>query len=61
MTHVSMKHVSMKHVSMLLLTGLAAVLWAAPPAGAQDYPTRQITLIAPWPAGGAVVVTSRRI
>jgi tripartite-type tricarboxylate transporter receptor subunit TctC len=23
-------------------------------AWSQDYPTRQVTLIAPWPAGGAV-------
>jgi tripartite-type tricarboxylate transporter receptor subunit TctC len=61
MTHVSMKHVAMKRVSMLLLTGLAAVLWAAPPARAQDYPTRQITLIAPWPAGGAVDALCRAV
>jgi tripartite-type tricarboxylate transporter receptor subunit TctC len=47
----------MKRFSLLLLAALAALaasLPAAPIARAQDYPTRQITLIAPWPAGGAV-------
>ena len=30
-------------------------------AQAQDYPTRQITLIAPWPAGGAVDALCRAV
>ncbi len=30
----------------------AAVLFAAAPAPAQDYPTRSITLVVPFPAGG---------
>jgi tripartite-type tricarboxylate transporter receptor subunit TctC len=29
------------------------------PVGAQDYPTRPVTLIAPWPPGGAVDVICR--
>ena len=37
---------------------LIAVLMLGPQnvgmASAQEYPTRQITLIAPWPAGGAI-------
>jgi tripartite-type tricarboxylate transporter receptor subunit TctC len=51
----------MKRPSLLLLAGIAASLTAAPPAQAQDYPTRQITLIAPWPAGGAIDTLSRMI
>jgi tripartite-type tricarboxylate transporter receptor subunit TctC len=51
----------MTRFSMLLLAGLAAVLPAAPGARAQDYPTRQITLIAPWPAGGAVDALCRAV
>jgi tripartite-type tricarboxylate transporter receptor subunit TctC len=37
----------------LVLSGLIILLQLAPVAQAQDYPTRQITLIAPFPAGGA--------
>jgi tripartite-type tricarboxylate transporter receptor subunit TctC len=29
-----------------------AILWIASPAGAQDYPTRPVTLIVPYTAGG---------
>src|SRR5499426_1857587 len=47
----------MKRFSLLLLAGLAVSL----PAAAQDYPTRQITLIAPWPAGGAVDAICRAV
>jgi tripartite-type tricarboxylate transporter receptor subunit TctC len=35
---------------------LVAVL---PPAHAQEYPTRQVTMIAPWAAGGAVDTVAR--
>jgi len=49
----------MKRFSLLLFIGLATGLQAVPIARAQDYPTRQITLIAPWPAGGAVSVICR--
>ena len=36
-----------------------AVLWCAGPAIAQDYPTRNIILIANYPPGGGVDVTAR--
>jgi tripartite-type tricarboxylate transporter receptor subunit TctC len=36
-------------------------LQPAASARAQDYPTRQITLIAPWPAGGAVDALCRAV
>jgi tripartite-type tricarboxylate transporter receptor subunit TctC len=42
-----------------VLIGLLAIL--QPTAHAQDYPTRQITLIAPWPAGGAVDALCRAV
>ena len=51
----------MKRLSVLLLAGLAAGLFAMSSARAQDYPTRQITLIAPWPAGGAVDALCRAV
>jgi len=50
----------MTRFSMLLLAGLAATL-SVPAAQAQDYPNRQITLIAPWPAGGAIDALCRAI
>ena len=48
-------------VSSLILAAVVASLQAAPAAQAQDYPSRQITLIAPWPAGGAVDALCRAI
>jgi tripartite-type tricarboxylate transporter receptor subunit TctC len=51
----------MKRLSVLLLAGLAASLSTAPLARAQEYPSRQITLIAPWPAGGAVDAICRAV
>jgi tripartite-type tricarboxylate transporter receptor subunit TctC len=47
----------MKRFFVLLL----ACLSLSVPARAQDYPTRQITLIAPWPAGGAVDAICRAV
>jgi tripartite-type tricarboxylate transporter receptor subunit TctC len=47
----------MKRFFVLLL----ACLSLSSPARAQDYPTRQITLIAPWPAGGAVDAICRAV
>src|SRR5437868_3740589 len=50
---------------LLLLAGLAAGLAGTVQpisvARAQDYPSRQITLIAPWPAGGAVDALCRAV
>jgi tripartite-type tricarboxylate transporter receptor subunit TctC len=40
---------------------LAAAMLSVPSAFAQDYPNRQITLIAPWPAGGAIDALSRTV
>jgi tripartite-type tricarboxylate transporter receptor subunit TctC len=51
----------MNRFSLLLLAGVALSLPAAPRAQGQDFPTRQITLIAPWPAGGAIDTLSRMI
>jgi tripartite-type tricarboxylate transporter receptor subunit TctC len=51
----------MKRFSLLVLAGLAVGMTAAPIAQAQDYPARQVTLIAPWPAGGAVDVLCRGV
>jgi tripartite-type tricarboxylate transporter receptor subunit TctC len=39
-------------LALLAVASLLSSLHSA--AVAQDYPTRQITLIAPWPPGGAV-------
>ena len=50
----------MRRYCLAILAGLA-VGAAAPIAQAQDYPTRQITLIAPWPAGGAVDALCRAV
>jgi tripartite-type tricarboxylate transporter receptor subunit TctC len=41
----------MHHLMRLLLTGLAVLGWAFA-ASAQDYPTRTVTIIVPYPAGG---------
>jgi tripartite-type tricarboxylate transporter receptor subunit TctC len=53
----------MRRLSLLILAGLLACLLAIlpPTARAQDYPTRQLTLIAPWPAGGAVDALCRAV
>jgi tripartite-type tricarboxylate transporter receptor subunit TctC len=47
----------------LLACALAAVVIFGPsqPAAAQDYPTRPITLIVPYPAGGGVDVMGRLV
>ncbi|WP_430869663.1 tripartite tricarboxylate transporter substrate binding protein [Cupriavidus basilensis] len=44
--------------ALLLCFGLANAL-AAPADGAQRYPVRPITLIVPWPAGGATDISMR--
>jgi tripartite-type tricarboxylate transporter receptor subunit TctC len=49
----------MKRFLLPILAGLAMA--AASSAQAQEYPTRQITLIAPWPAGGAVDALCRAV
>jgi tripartite-type tricarboxylate transporter receptor subunit TctC len=52
---------TLRRVALLALAGILISLAAAPLARAQDYPTRQITLIAPWPAGGAVDTICRAV
>jgi tripartite-type tricarboxylate transporter receptor subunit TctC len=43
-----------------ILTGLA-VLAGLPPAQAQDYPNRTITLVVPFPPGGSTTIVARII
>jgi tripartite-type tricarboxylate transporter receptor subunit TctC len=50
----------MRRSLLPILTALAVAATALG-AQAQDYPTRQITLIAPWPAGGAVDALCRAV
>jgi len=50
------------HKLISVALGLIAVsLAAAVPAAAQDYPTRTITMVVPYPAGGASDVVARII
>jgi len=44
---------------LIFATLAASALIAAQPAAAQDYPTRPITLIVPYPAGGGVDAMGR--
>jgi tripartite-type tricarboxylate transporter receptor subunit TctC len=48
----------MLRTAAALLVGLAA---AAAPAAAQDYPTRPITMVLPFPAGSGIDVTARLV
>jgi len=43
------------------LAALGLVLHPALPVRAESFPTRQITLIAPWPAGGAIDALCRAL
>ena len=49
----------MKRLCLLALAGLFVLPQIS--AKAQDYPTKQINLIAPWPAGGAVDAICRAV
>jgi len=52
----------MKRLPMLAaLAASAVLLLAGGIASGQDYPSRQITLIAPWPAGGAIDAAARAV
>ena len=41
------------------MAALVAALAATPSAGAQDYPTRAVKIIVPFPAGGSADVLPR--
>lgn len=51
----------MKRRTLIRAAGAAAIAGAAAPARAQNFPTRPITLICPWPAGGSTDVTMRAL
>jgi tripartite-type tricarboxylate transporter receptor subunit TctC len=53
-----MTHPSRRSLMSAALAGLA-LLGAAVPASAQNYPARPITLIVPWGAGGGTDATAR--
>src|SRR3954449_4396619 len=44
---------------LFAITALIAALAAAPSANAQDYPTRAVKIIVPFPAGGSADVVPR--
>jgi tripartite-type tricarboxylate transporter receptor subunit TctC len=46
-------------VRALAIVAALAMLCSVGPATAQDYPTKSITMIAPWAAGGAVDTVAR--
>src|SRR5262245_11313445 len=47
--------------SHLKIVLAAAAMLVSASAGAQDYPTKPITLIVPWPAGGSTDISMRAI
>jgi tripartite-type tricarboxylate transporter receptor subunit TctC len=44
-----------------VLLGLVGLIFALPTANADDYPSRRITLLAPWAAGGAIDTLCREL
>jgi len=52
-----MPHITRRHLGGLALAGLAA----AHPAAAQSWPSRPVTVVVPWPAGGSTDVLARAI
>ena len=50
----------MKHMHRIAIAALALLAFAAP-ALAQNYPSRPITLIVPWPAGGSTDTHLRKL
>ena len=51
----------MKTVHAIAAAALAALGFASAAAAAQDFPTRPITLICPWPAGGSTDTHLRKL
>jgi tripartite-type tricarboxylate transporter receptor subunit TctC len=52
---------TVRRIVLFAIATLVTSLLAVPAIYAQDYPTRPITLIAPWPAGGAVDALCRAV
>ena len=54
-------HCSLRVVALGAVAGLAlaGVLTGSAPALAQDYPTKTVTLVVPYPPGGGVDVLAR--
>ncbi len=51
----------MKRTTRIALAALAALGLAAGAAPAQDFPSRAVTLIVPWPAGGSTDTHMRKL
>jgi tripartite-type tricarboxylate transporter receptor subunit TctC len=51
----------MNHLQRLALAVLTLCAFACPDASAQAFPTRPITLIVPWPAGGSTDTHLRKL
>jgi tripartite-type tricarboxylate transporter receptor subunit TctC len=50
----------MKRIALALLSAAIFAVFAAP-VSAQNYPTKPVTLIVPWPAGGSTDIAMRAI
>ncbi|MCP1972632.1 tripartite-type tricarboxylate transporter receptor subunit TctC [Bradyrhizobium elkanii] len=53
--------IEMSHRNRLMVLLAAAGMLVSTAAQAQDYPTKPITLIVPWPAGGSTDISMRAI